>query len=379
MSLIARLAFSWVCCCASVWAQACESYQHQRLLDGERLRLCWTLTEHSIQFELVLQGRAWLALGLGGIGMVGADTVIGKPLDNSVLQYDVRAKDAASITADAQQDLSDTALIVSETETRLRFRRALNTGDPSDYAINVQGLNSVVWAYGKDMVFAYHVARGLVNLDFGSGQTMQPSRLAHGLHGVMMVLGWGVLLPCGVLLARFFKVTHSQNFPHELDNPFWWNGHRLTQYSGIVLVTFSALIAYLMVTGEHLATRHAQLGTVLLVLGWFQVINAWLRGSKGGPTDSTMRGDHYDMTRRRRVFEVVHKLFGYCSLLLSVPVTLLGLDLTGAGTVWYLMYGVMIAGLVLLFILFHYQGRQIDTYVAIWGHPYRRMPAGQNK
>ena len=30
-----------------------------------------------------------------------------------------------------------------------------------------------------------------------------------------------------------------------------------------------------------------------------QVLGGYLRGSKGGPTDHRLRGDHYDMTARR--------------------------------------------------------------------------------
>ena len=38
-------------------------------------------------------------------------------------------------------------------------------------------------------------------------------------HARLMVLGWAVLLPVGVLVARFYKVTPQQDWPRELDNP----------------------------------------------------------------------------------------------------------------------------------------------------------------
>lgn len=40
-----------------------------------------------------------------------------------------------------------------------------------------------------------------------------------------MVVAWGVLLPLGILIARFFKVTPRQRWPAELDNKFWWYSH----------------------------------------------------------------------------------------------------------------------------------------------------------
>ncbi len=36
-------------------------------------------------------------------------------------------------------------------------------------------------------------------------------------HARCMVLAWGVLMPLGALIARFFKVTPSHAWPRELD------------------------------------------------------------------------------------------------------------------------------------------------------------------
>ena len=38
-------------------------------------------------------------------------------------------------------------------------------------------------------------------------------------HARTMVLAWGILAPLAVMIARFFKVLPSQNWPGELDNP----------------------------------------------------------------------------------------------------------------------------------------------------------------
>ena len=48
-------------------------------------------------------------------------------------------------------------------------------------------------------------------------------------HGRLMVLAWAVLLPVGVLVARFFKVMPGQDWPLRLDNKSWWHAHRLLQ------------------------------------------------------------------------------------------------------------------------------------------------------
>lgn len=60
-----------------------------------------------------------------------------------------------------------------------------------------------------------------------------------------------------------------------------------------------------------------------------------VRGTKGGPTNKradpalpeTWRGEHYDMTLRRRIFEQLYKGIGYPAIFLAVPVAWLGFDM----------------------------------------------------
>ena len=197
-------------------------------------------------------------------------------------------------------------------------------------------------------------------------------------HARLMVLAWSMLIPLGVLVARFYKVTPKQDFPAQLDNPFWWHAHRGLQYSGIFLSLIAAGLiwrknvnveAYIAVQGLH-----QLFGYALLILGLFQVIGAQLRGSKGGPTDAAkglpLRGDHFDMTRRRRIFEGWHKSLGYSALALVVVTTLLGLALADAPRWMWLVISVWWLLLVTAFIVLQKRGRAVDTYSAIWGKPF---------
>ena len=195
------------------------------------------------------------------------------------------------------------------------------------------------------------------------------------IHGLLMAAAWLVLLPAGVLVARFFKVTGSQDWPRELDNQFWWHGHRALNYAGIVLATAGVLLMAWLLDGFALVSWHGRLGLLTMVLAWLQIASAWLRGSKGGPTDTgsdpadadTWRGDHFDMTRRRRLFESWHKSIGYLALLLAVPAAWLGLRQIGAG---YWLQTVPWLAMLLFLVLFRRftrQGRRVDTYEAIWG------------
>jgi hypothetical protein len=202
-------------------------------------------------------------------------------------------------------------------------------------------------------------------------------------HARLMALAWGVLLPVGALVARFYKVSPSQRWPQQLDNPRWWHAHRGLQYGGVALMTVGvALVWNRGAVGAVGAARwHAWAGWVLFILGWVQVVGALVRGSKGGPTEPTLRGDHYDMTRRRRTFERLHKALGWLAVAGSALVLVLGLVAADAPRWMLLALALWWSALTIAFMRLQARGRCIDTYQAIWGpdpqHPGNRVqPTG---
>ena len=199
-------------------------------------------------------------------------------------------------------------------------------------------------------------------------------------HARCMVLGWAVLLPLGALLARFFKVLPGQGWPQVLDNRVWWNGHRLLQWAGVLLVSVGAWLAWGQGAGTSTAARlHGWAGWALVALGWLQIASSWLRGSKGGPGEPDVHGDHYDMTAQRLAFERWHKGMGWLALLASVLVVGLGLVLADAPRWMPLTLAVWWLALGWAFLRLQRAGRCIDTYQAIWGphprHPGNSRPA----
>jgi Eukaryotic cytochrome b561 len=215
--------------------------------------------------------------------------------------------------------------------------------------------------------------------------SLDPSR-AHELdaavawHGRLMVLAWAALLPLGVIVARFFKVTSDQKWPQELDNKTWWHAHQALQYTaGVALVVAVWLIWR---PGHTASVWHAWLGWIVIVACVLQFLSAWLRGSKGGPTDPTpggsLAGDHYDMTPRRRLFERVHKSLGYVALALSLAAIASGLWLVNAPRWMPLVLSLWWLALAVLWSYLQWRGKAIDTYQAIWGpdprHPGNALP-----
>lgn len=91
-----------------------------------------------------------------------------------------------------------------------------------------------------------------------------------------------------------------------------------------------------------------------------------------------LHGDHYDMTRRRIVFERLHKGMGYSALLLALCTLLLGLWTADAPR--WMWAGMAFWWTLLVFVAARLQlsGKCLDTYQAIWG-PSASLPGAAIK
>jgi hypothetical protein len=197
------------------------------------------------------------------------------------------------------------------------------------------------------------------------------------LHGRLMVLAWGIFLPVAIILARFYKVTPRQDWPRELDNPFWFRSHRTVSYSVTLIMTLAAGVALLAQPSEVPGRSfHILAGWTVFVLGWLQTLGSHLRGTMGGPVIGWPRkprpreqwpGDHYDMTRQRVLFEWIHKILGYLLVVLAIVSLLTGLAVADALVWMWLVLAAWWLACAGAFVVFQRQGRCIDTYQSIWG------------
>jgi hypothetical protein len=205
----------------------------------------------------------------------------------------------------------------------------------------------------------------------------RPHEIAEALawHGRLMTLAWGVLIPLGVVIARYFKVTPRQDWPRQLDNKTWWHSHLACQYSGGALM-LAGLLVILSTTRPGAAWVHGMMGYAVLGFGAMQFLAGWLRGSKGGPGEADLRGDHYDMTPRRIAFEHIHKTVGYAALALAASTILTGLWAANAPHWMWLVILLWWLALLIASLGLQMRGRHVSSYHAIWGpdaaHPGNR-------
>jgi hypothetical protein len=200
-------------------------------------------------------------------------------------------------------------------------------------------------------------------------------------HGRLMVVAWSFLIPVGVLMARFFKVTPHQDWPRHLDNRMWWRWHLFLQHFGTVLMMIGLGLVLMESSNMPESGYHWILGYGVVFACLLLVAAGWLRGSKGGPTDpapdGSLAGDHYQMTRRRRLFEHIHKTTGYAVLLVACATIFTGLWHANAPRWMWLPVALWWGFLIALFVTLQRRGLSLDTYQAIWGpdeqHPGNRL------
>jgi di/tricarboxylate transporter len=204
------------------------------------------------------------------------------------------------------------------------------------------------------------------------------------IHAILMMVAWLLLLPAGALVSRFQKVTPKQEWPRALDNLLWWRLHRVFQYAGVACALIALAVVFLVTGRLPWTLLHVQVGMIVVTLAVLQIASTWFRGTKGGPTEAgadpsdpaTWRGDHYDMTRRRRLFEGWHKVCGWWAILLAPVAVLLGLALLGWPRLLCALAAILLLCEAGLAALLARGSRGINTYQAIWG-PHEGHPGNR--
>ena len=145
--------------------------------------------------------------------------------------------------------------------------------------------------------------------------------------GTTMPSSWflsgSCMVPLCIVTIRFGKPKPTLNGIREevrLTNLVWWwfSVHKFGLMFAVGLSLVGMAVA-LYASGGFSGSLHSFFGITTITLGCLQVVSGWFRGKHGGrnyfkavPDDpSTWRGDHYDMTPRRRKFEAYHKTAGY--------------------------------------------------------------------
>ena len=162
-------------------------------------------------------------------------------------------------------------------------------------------------------------------------------------HGFCMLLGWGLMLPTGVLAARFLK---------HRPNALWFKIHKNLQPTGLVVALVGFVIALTQFNvfvgegGRALGAIHGGVGITVMTLGLLQPVNAYFRPHvhKGQPKSAS-----------RVRWECLHKNSGRTAVVLGVINAGIGMTLPGGSVttgfmVAYFVVLVALAGLAAYFL-----------------------------
>lgn len=206
-------------------------------------------------------------------------------------------------------------------------------------------------------------------------------------HAILMVGIWVLLVPLCIMTIRYGKPKPTFNGIREkvsIKNIVWWwfSVHKYGLFLAVGLSLAGVAVAMTASRGFS-GSLHSIFGISTVILGCLQVVSGWLRGTHGGrnyytadPNDpATWRGDHYDMTPRRRKFEAYHRTAGYFAVFTTVGAVATGLMQYPMPALAGFIPVVALAALVLCIVL-EYKGFRYDGYRAAHGynpeHPYNK-------
>ncbi|XP_072970515.1 cytochrome b561 and DOMON domain-containing protein At3g07570-like [Typha angustifolia] len=157
--------------------------------------------------------------------------------------------------------------------------------------------------------------------DAGGLSGLQPERR----HGLLVLLGWGFLIPIGVMAARYFKQY----------DPQWFYSHIFIQGIGFGLGLAGIILGFkLDDQGLKDVGAHKALGITIMVLGFLQVMALFARPQK--------------ISKVRKYWNWYHHYFGRSAIICAIANIFLGLKIAKEDNPWKITYGVFLAILVIV-------------------------------
>ncbi|PWA40911.1 cytochrome b561/ferric reductase transmembrane with DOMON related domain-containing protein [Artemisia annua] len=145
---------------------------------------------------------------------------------------------------------------------------------------------------------------------------------------VLGLLGWGIILPYGAIVARYFK--------HK--DPLWYYLHVVFQFIGFIFAVASGFVGLNMYNKfSFQAPAHKGIGITAIVLSVLQVMAFFIRPDKD--------------SKHRKYWNWYHHYVGRIALFFGALNILLGIQLANAGTSWKIGYGFVLTAVILTSII----------------------------
>lgn len=181
-----------------------------------------------------------------------------------------------------------------------------------------------------------HDDRTVVKFDFSAGSAASASSSGSGSnigqkkknHGILGILGWGLFLPIGAIVPRYFK--------HK--DPLWYYLHIVIQFVGFILGLATVVLGKQLYDdmGADQPT-HRGIGIFVLFLSILQVLAFFLRPNKDA--------------KIRMYWNWYHHWCGRVALFFAALNITIGINIGHAGNDWKIGYGFLLAVVLLSVII----------------------------
>ena len=272
----------------------------------------------------------YVSVGFSSDGaMVGSSAVAGWTTGGGVgvaKQYRLGGTSPGSCPPDqgSLALLPGTTLLAAQS-SRLYLAFQFTAAQPAPYLIYAVGPSG---GQLSNNYLVRHRSYGSASVDYATGVASSAGGGGASFdtkkwHGAMAGLGWGVLMPVGVALARYFK-RHD---------PFWFYAHISVQGVGFVLGTAGVIAGFKLNDDVPGADSHQALGIAILVFGCLQVLAFLARPGKE--------------TKVRRYWNWYHHYVGRAAVACAVANVFVGLSVAHEASAAAAFYGVFLAAWVL--------------------------------
>lgn len=206
----------------------------------------------------------------------------------------------------------------------------------------------MLWAYGvsEDFNDGHGDNKSPVQINFATGASVAPISTIKVVHGALMFIAFGVLMPVAIFMARFGK----DNFPA----PKWFQIHRGIQVAAVIFAMVGFVLAIKFTIDakmQHFDVLHSKIGLAVFVAAMLQPLNSIIRPHKG----EAYRG----------AWEYLHKGLGWSVIAVAVAVILLGLRQIGASSILVVLFSVLAGFFAFLFIVL--ETRRVSRSSAAYG------------
>ncbi|XP_022770585.1 cytochrome b561 and DOMON domain-containing protein At3g61750-like [Durio zibethinus] len=186
------------------------------------------------------------------------------------------------------------------------------------------GRQPIILAFGSryptHLRLTKHDDKTAVLFDFSQASVLNIDMSQKKNHGILGIIGWGLILPAGAIVARYLK--------HE--DPLWYYLHAGIQFLGFIIGLAAVVLGIQLYRSMNAdIPAHRGIGIFVLVLSILQIMAFFLRPNKD--------------SKYRRYWNWYHHWFGRIALFFGSLNVILGIQAAGAGDEWKIGYGFLLA------------------------------------